>query len=47
LEILTDPGHPEHGNRLEWLGLTSAHEFDPATVDLANINQNLSKLAKK
>jgi hypothetical protein len=29
------------------LGLTSAHEFDPATVDLANINQNLSKLAKK
>ena len=45
MEILTDPGHPDHGNRLEWLGLTSAHEFDPGTVDLAKINQNLSKLA--
>jgi hypothetical protein len=45
LEILTDPGHPEHGNRLEWLGLSSVQEFDPTTVDLANINQNLSKLA--
>ena len=45
LEILTDPGHPEHSNRLEWLGLSSAHEFDPATFDLAAINQNLSKLA--
>jgi hypothetical protein len=45
LGILTDPNHPEHGNRLEWLGLSAAHEFDPATVDLAKINQNLSKLA--
>jgi hypothetical protein len=45
LEILTDPGHPEHRNRLEWLGLSSVQEFDPITVDLANINQNLSKLA--
>jgi len=45
VEILTDPGHPEHGNRLEWLGLSSAHEFDPAAADLAEINQNLSKLA--
>jgi hypothetical protein len=44
LEILTDPGHPEHRNRLEWLGLSSVQEFDPTTVDLANINQNLSKL---
>ena len=45
MEILTDPGHPEHSNRLEWLGLSAAHEFDPATVDLAKINQNLLKLA--
>ena len=45
LDILTDPSHPEHGDRLEWLGLSSAGEFDPATVDLAEINQNLSKLA--
>jgi Plasmid pRiA4b ORF-3-like protein len=45
LEILTDPGHPEHSNRLEWLGLSSTHEFDPTTFDLAEINQNLSKLA--
>jgi hypothetical protein len=45
LEILADPGHPEHSDRLEWLGLSSAHEFDPATVDLVDINQNLSKLA--
>jgi hypothetical protein len=45
LEILTDPGHPEHSNRLEWLGLSSVQEFDPTTVNLANINQNLLKLA--
>ena len=45
VEILTDPGHPEHSNRLEWLGLSSTHEFDPTTFDLAEINQNLSTLA--
>lgn len=45
LEILTDPGHPGHGNRLEWLGFSSVHEFNPTTVDLANIKPNPSKLA--
>lgn len=29
LEILADPAHPEHQERLEWLGLQSAAEFHP------------------
>jgi hypothetical protein len=31
-EILADPGHEEHQERLEWLGLETAAEFDPARV---------------
>ena len=41
-EILTDPDHPEHEDRLEWLGLTDATEFDPARFDAQTVTKQLS-----
>jgi hypothetical protein len=41
-EILADPDHDEHADRLEWLGLASAAEFDPAAFDPDTINQALA-----
>ena len=40
LEILRDPDHPEHEERLEWLG----GRFDPEAFDLAAVNRKLSRL---
>ena len=45
LEILTDPDHEEHQERLEWLGLDSADQFDPAAFDPAQANTALAGLA--
>jgi hypothetical protein len=45
IEVLSDPGHDEHEERLEWLGLDSAQEFDPAAFDLAEVNAALARLA--
>lgn len=45
IEILADPGHEEHEDRLEWLGLGSAGQFDPAAFDAAEVNSALSGLA--
>jgi hypothetical protein len=45
LEILADPAHEEHQDRLEWLGLDSADQFDPAAFDPADANAALSGLA--
>jgi hypothetical protein len=44
LEILGDPAHEEHQDRLEWLGLDSADRFDPAAFDPAQANTALSRL---
>lgn len=44
-EILADPGHEEHDERLEWLGLDTADQFDPAAFDLAEVNSALSGFA--
>jgi hypothetical protein len=46
LRILADPADDEHEERLEWLGLDSADQFDPATFDLAAVNTALAGLAK-
>jgi hypothetical protein len=46
VEILADPGHGEHQERLDWLGLNSADDFDPAGFDLEEVNDALSGLAK-
>lgn len=44
VEILADPDHPEHKDRLEWLGLDDGSEFDPATLDVHEINRVLAAL---
>lgn len=41
LEILADPDHEEHQDRLDWLGLAKPEEFDPAHFDLREVNQRL------
>ena len=46
LEVLADPGHAEHQDRLEWLGLDSADGFDPAAFDLAEVNEAVSGLGR-
>lgn len=40
LEILRDPDHPEHEDRLDWLG----GRFDPEAFDLAAVNRKLGRL---
>src|SRR5262249_9892724 len=42
LEILGDPDHPEHEDKLEWLGLAGADGFDPAEFDAEEVTQELS-----
>lgn len=42
LETLADPEHPGHAERLEWLGLDSAADFDPAAFDVAEVDQALA-----
>ncbi len=44
IEILADPHHEEHEDRLEWLGLDSADQFDPTAFDAAEVNSALSVL---
>jgi hypothetical protein len=41
LEAIADPTHPEHAERIEWMGGT----FDPAEFDLAEVNKVLESLA--
>jgi hypothetical protein len=44
ISVLADPAHPEHQERLEWLGLDSADDFQPARFDEAAINEALARL---
>lgn len=46
LQILADPEHDERAERLEWLGMDSADEFDPAAFDVGEVNEVLSDRAK-
>ena len=43
-EILADPDDEEHEDLLEWLGLDSAADFDPAEFHLDQVNVRLSYL---
>jgi hypothetical protein len=45
-EALADPGHEEHEDLLDWLGLDSAADFDPARFRLDEVNASLSQLAR-
>jgi hypothetical protein len=40
-EVLANPNADEHDEMLEWLGLSSASEFDPAVFDLDAVNEAL------
>jgi hypothetical protein len=42
LGVLSDSAHPEHEDRLEWLGLDKADDFDPASFDAEAITKALS-----
>jgi len=44
VNVLADPDHPEHEDRLEWLGLEDAAEFDPAGFDANAVTRALSNL---
>jgi hypothetical protein len=44
IAILTDPKHPEHEDRREWLGLQKGEKFDPAFYDMAAANTELRRL---
>ena len=46
IEILADPAHPEFEDRLDWLGLYSADESDPAEFSVDEINDKLALLAE-
>ena len=37
-EALADPAHERHEEMLEWLGLQTAAEFDPARFDVEEVN---------
>jgi hypothetical protein len=43
LAALADPEHPEHQDRLEWLGLTDGSQFDPAAFDVDAVNRALPR----
>ena len=45
-EVLADPDHPEHQERVEWLGLDDPADFDPAYFDPDEVNALLSQRAK-
>jgi hypothetical protein len=42
--VLSDPGHPDHGEMVAWLGLADATEFDPDGFDAEAVNEALSAL---
>jgi len=46
-EILTSPSHDEHKEMLDWLGLDTAAEFDPAKLPIGEVNDRLGGLAAR
>jgi hypothetical protein len=46
-EALADPGHPEHRELRDWLGLQPGAQFDPARFNLAQADQRLLVLAHR
>jgi hypothetical protein len=44
-EILASPSHPEHAERLEWLGLTCGADFSPAEFSVAEASARLRALS--
>jgi hypothetical protein len=46
LETLADPADPEHAEALDWLGLGTAEEFDPAFFDKRGVTESLPPLLR-
>jgi hypothetical protein len=44
LEILADPAHPEHEDRLDWLGLGDAEEFEPEQFRAGAVTEDFAYL---
>jgi hypothetical protein len=44
VEVLADPAHPEHEERLQWLGLADASQFTPDAFDVEAVNRQLGAL---
>ena len=44
VHILGESSHPEHVDKLHWLGLSDATQFDPDTFDADAVNAVLSRL---
>jgi len=42
-EALADPAHDNHYERLDWMGLDSAADFDPAAFSLESANKRLAR----
>ncbi len=42
--MLKNPDHPEHDEKLEWLGVDNAIDFAPERFDAAAVNQALSAI---
>lgn len=43
VEILGDPTHPEHHDRLDWLGLDAPTDFDPARFNAKAVTEALQQ----
>jgi hypothetical protein len=41
VEVLADPAHPEHEERLQWLGLADASQFTPDAFDVEAVNRRM------
>jgi Plasmid pRiA4b ORF-3-like protein len=46
IEVLADPGHEDHADQLEWLGIESAAEFDPEAFDPVAADRKLRRHAR-
>lgn len=44
-EIIADPHDEQHEDMLDWLGLDSPGQFDPAAFSLDEVNTRLRRLA--
>jgi len=46
LDVLADPSHEDHQNMLEWLGLQSPEQLDPAAFGRTDVNEALADFAR-
>ena len=43
LDAVNDPAHPEHEDRMDWMGMDEGESLDPEKIDIAEINNRLSR----